>query len=44
MNFAELKKNVVITFKLNFVKYLAFSDLFWLFLTCKYNKQKIVEL
>jgi len=24
---------------LNFFKFLAFSDMFWLFLTCKYNKK-----
>jgi len=25
---------------LNFFTFLAYSDMFWLFLTCKYNKQK----
>jgi len=35
--FCQIKKNVVITSKLNFFLFLAFSDLFSLFLTCKYN-------
>jgi len=34
------QKNVVITYKLNFFEFLAFSNLFRLFLTGKYNKQK----
>jgi len=29
---------------LKFFKFLAFSDILWLFLTCKYNKQKIFGL
>ena len=40
-NMPNLKKNVVITSKMNFFQ---ISGMFWLFLTCKYNKQKIVEL
>jgi len=36
--------NVVVTSELNFFLFLAFSDMFWLFLTCKCNKQKSLNL
>jgi len=45
MYFAEIfSKNVAISATMNFSYLWHFSDLFLLFLTCKYKKQKIVEL
>jgi len=38
------KKNVVITSEAIFFKFLALFRPVWLFLTCKYSEQKLVEL